>query len=349
MNPEDQAFYFRIGVAGIEDLMTILVADERGIAELAKGSARILDERNLLAMRSPTLVHRSKEKEIGQSLAQIHPLTYGAEHVNSLGPSIDVGRLLMRLDSVGSTDLVRQHGLDLTENEAERKFLAATLDRTTHGNQSWIDFLNGQRQTRHQTTAFHVLRVDATGLIQPRLSEEEQGRLNSLLSDRHRKIIEIFKATRKNDFALAEEEDEFLAEFNPSDLGFEEAFKMRLPWRLSKTGEERIRKASEAISLIDQHGAFIKFIDTATLRATAGLLSGREEVAMATADEVISSLEMYHIENEYAPPRSLLTTFGRIGSLLSNPIYLPNTPRDEYQQLMDRFVQMNETLSSRIR
>lgn len=349
MMPRDQNFYFRMGLSVPEDLMTILAADERGVADLAKGSDQILDERNLLAMRSPSLVHQSMAKDIQQAIEQVHPFSLGIQHVRSLCPTVDMGQLLTRMNFHGNTELIQRYGLGLIPDEEERKLFAAIVDRSNDGNQSWVDFLNGQRQTQTQATAFHVLRVDATGLLLPPLSVKEKNRLTVILSKDHQKLIEIIKATRQNDFALARKNDDFLAKILPSDIAYAEAFKMRIPWRLSKTGNERVRLASEAIALIDEHGAYTNYMDTAFLRATAGVLAGRENVATMTAMKVVSSLEEYLNENDDVPSSNSLTTLGRIGSLLSNPQLLPNTPRDQHRQLMDRIIRLEELLNARAR
>lgn len=93
--PQDQEFYFRIGLAVPEDLVAILAADERGVADLAKGFDLIRDECNLLAMRSQSLVHQSMAKKIEQAIEEVYPFFGGIQHARSLCPTVDIGQLLM--------------------------------------------------------------------------------------------------------------------------------------------------------------------------------------------------------------------------------------------------------------
>ena len=161
-----------------------------------------------------------------------------------------------------NTELMRQDGLGLILDEEERKLLTVIVDRSTQGNQSWGDFLNGQRHTQNQATAYHLLRVDPAGLLYLPLSVKEKDRLTMLVSKDHQKLIESINSTRQNDYTLAQNTTLFLRRFCQVILHL---------WKRSgcdcldvyqKIGDERVRLSREAIALIDEHGEYINYMDS---------------------------------------------------------------------------------------
>lgn len=335
MSAEDVDYFYSLGLSCPTDLLSFLSADEAGVKKLAASSDPILDERNLLAMRAPRLIHRPASGETTSELAAVHPMRSGISYLQSLCPAIDLPYYLQLTQGAQDGKLVEQFGIPLLADEQQSALAVAELERSRSGKAAWVKLLSQQRNTKHPDTSFHVLHVDVAGELEPKLTDTELDHLRIILSQKYRSLLEVMAASRRNDIQLAEQQDDLLASFEPADAGFRQAFLLRLLWRIKQSAPTRAQRSIEVIELTDRYAAYIHIEKWGYYRTLAGIFAGRDDVALFAIAEMLNLLETQLSVPGGSPSVDLVAAISKVAPLLENDQYFPKTPRDKLGQLRE--------------
>ena len=334
---EDADYFYSLGLSSPTDLMAHLAADAEGVKKLASSSDPIRDERNLLAMRAPRLIHSPALDETSELLAQVHPMKSGLAGLESLCPSIELPTYIRLCRDVHKGKLVEDFGIPLLPHQSQRELAKAELERSRSGQEVWVTLLGELRMTDHSVTAFHLLHADLAGKLEPSLDNSERERLEGTLSPKYQSLIKSMRAGRREDVQLAEQCDDILASFTPSEPGFGQALMMRLVWRVKKGAPSRSMRSREVIELTDRFWPYVNIEKWGYFRTLAGIFAGRDEVAFSTIAEMMSIFEIQLSTPGKEPSKELMASIGRVAPILANDVYFPNTRRDRLYELRRQF------------
>ena len=320
----DAGYFYSLGLSSPTDLLGYLSVDDEGVKQLASSADLIRDERNLLAMRAPRLVHRPAIGAVDEVLAEVHPVRKGIAHVRSLCPAVNVPYYLRLIRGIHEEGFVEQFAMDLLEDQDARALAIAELARSRSGEAEWLRFLEGQRETRYAETAFHVLRADQANGLRPQLSSVERDRLRSVIPDKQQMLLEILSATQRGEIGPVRREDALLGSFGPEEAGFRQALLLRLLWRIKENAPARTLRSSEVIALTDRYAAYVHVERWGYYRTLAAIFSGRDDIALSTIAEMTSQLEAQLSTGE-PPSNDLVAAIEKVVPLLENDQLFPNS------------------------
>ena len=325
-------YFYSLGISSPTELLAHLAVDENGVALLAYSAEPIVDERNLLAMRAPRLVHHPAVGEVASALVDVHPMSRGVSHVRSLCPSVNLPYYLRLIHGIDAGNLVQDYGIP-TLPEQDRALASANLERSRSGKAGWISLLGEQRDTQDPIFAYQILRIDLAQELSPSLSEDQLARLLGLVSPKHRALLEMLRASQRNDLSLAEQQDDLLASFEPSEAGFREAFLLRLLWRITQDATTREARSLEVIDLTERFGAYTHIEHWGYYRTLAGIFARRDDVALMSIAKMLNLLEAELSSSESGPSKDLVSAVNKVAPLLASDQYFPSAPRDRLNQL----------------
>ncbi|MGI9472360.1 MAG: fused MFS/spermidine synthase [Rubripirellula sp.] len=283
-NPQDRELFHRLGVITPTHLFSRLRLDEAELRHVCEGAEPITDERNLLAMRAPALVKLETSDVISSFLSDHLPLSRGMEVATDLCPSFDLPVYLSTVLTKQNQDWVREVGIPLLDDSAERANMEARIRRLDGQSNDYMNQLRRLATAHPDDTDLAVQILSSRLLGMPlELSEPQETQLRQALSADHRLIIELLERLVEGDLDSARAQDTKLARWSVDDVAYEWAVRLRIPWRLEAPMHERARRCNEVIDIIDRSAPFSNSAGLAFFRVSAGVRANRPDVALGTA------------------------------------------------------------------
>jgi spermidine synthase len=333
MPPLDREYYERLGIVTPTHLFAVLSLDTDGLKAMCEGAPLITDERNLLAMRAPALLRKHDQKQVQAFVESHSPVSRSLDVALELCPSLDLAVFAnQKLDRI-SAQWVRQFTLPLFERPDERALIEANLIQATESFQAYAAHLtrSAMKYPENKEIPFLVLSNAALGKSMV-LSDDEQQQLQRRLSDSHRMIIELIHQMVANNLEPAFQHDAELAAIPHDDVAYDLAVRLRIPWRLETQGSERIRRASEAVSIIDQSAPHANEDGLAWFRAAAAINARQPLVALGTIGQLANTVRRALDEPEQKEAAALPTLI-RCYELLADPAPFVSMNR-RYQEVL---------------
>jgi hypothetical protein len=283
VDPRDERFYRAFGMVKPTDLLALLKMDEAALREFAGKSRPITDEFNALAMRAPQLLARAEEEqlEFETSLGAWEPVAYYAARLTEICPTVNYRALGIRIRA--RTTQASPQILELATDPSERALLESTLAKFAGDTASWGGKLQQavQIDPNDPRPAFLILAWGELGAL-PSVDEKTKATLISRLDDRYGNLYKAVVALRNDDLATLRQQEELLASFEPDDIGYEHAMRMRIIWRLGDTGVDRARFGDEALVIAREASPSLGAESVALLETAAAVQANRPYAALAT-------------------------------------------------------------------
>ncbi len=347
---EDRDYYRRLGVVTATHLFALLSLDQAAVESMCDGAAVITDERNLLAMRAPTLLRGHDGKKVQAFVEKLHPAVRDGGAIERLCPSFDLGSFAVRKLDRSSVELVRSTLLPKFDRSHERATSAedqagrravfeARLLRASGDAQGWLQKLtdSARKHPADKNLAFLVLSNHALGrsvgrtsgqdLQEIGLRESEIQTMESVLTPLHLKIVQLLREIVAGNLEAARPADDQLATVDVDDVGFEMAVRLRLPWRLETTGPGRVQRGEEVVGIIDQSSAFSGGHGMAWFRASGAINANQPLIALGTIVQLAESIELAWNDSKKSIDRTSVANLLRCYELLRDPTPFQSVPR----------------------
>ena len=219
-DPTTSAF---VGVASVEDLAANLLLDEDGAQRFAEGAPVITDDRNLLQMRSPTVVgtRRSLIHRWPAALSELDPL---------VGASDGVRPVKLVASLVARRELERAQRVADAIDAPDERALATALIRLAEGKRGAARLALETALERDPTQPLAratLLRLDQGSVADGSWPDG----LEADASPAETAVTAAWRAERARDWAALEALDPRLAEIQPADPLAIEAALLRVAWR----------------------------------------------------------------------------------------------------------------------
>jgi spermidine synthase len=262
-----------LGIYGGEDIVALLVLDEGGAREFAKGGAVNTDDRNLLQMNSPKLVRNRRRLKPGPILAPFDPLQRGPLEW-------DRSYLIRRLLSAGLVD--RAQRLATSATDPAEKHVASALLANSQGRPS-VAVASFRRALEEDATNEEA----QIGLLQTLRVRGAKGKLGVEPTRTTALIVESWKLLDAEDWQALKARDSALAEVEPHHPAFGPATRLRVRWRLTEGGTD---PSQAALQLLDEMLPVAGATSDLTLRARAAAGAGYPGGAVSSIQELLQKL-----------------------------------------------------------
>lgn len=296
----NRRYYRSIGVRTPSDLFSMLKMDEQGGKEFAADAPVITDDNNLFAVSRSASRLKDDKDTVHQAIDRFRPIMRSDAAARELCPTLDISSLL-QLRAWEYTPDESQQLLARIEDPIDRLLREATMAKSAGDVQRWADLISEScnKYPEDPRAAFTVLSDHLMG-SRYALSEKEVQQLLGLLDDRHLRIVEAIFANNQRRFDLIQQRDDVLLSVEPGEPAFPYAANLRSYWRLHVNGPDRVKRAQEAIDLIETDMSFINAFALSWLRTRAGVIGGRPLIALATTQRLAEAVEDTLISEDIA-------------------------------------------------
>lgn len=331
MSELDRNFFRKRGIVTRTHLLSMLLLDEQGVNEIAEGAPLILDERNLLAMKSPRLLGQPRNSDVEVFLVQHSPVNRGLDSLRELCPTFDLTALTKKLKNSGYHETLHDDVIGLEQSDSDRaihEIMMSSLglqESVSQLRQLYAQFPDDGR------LCYQMLRYSLLGLMEPQ-SEESAERLKSNLSEDQALVIQCVEATIANDMEFLREQDSRLALMTVETIEHEGALMSRLPWRLEVLPNERQAQGAELLEIIDQNSPYMRDSILVWFRVEAAIRANRPYAALSTAGVAARQIEEAMIKKEQSVN---LGNLMRIQRSISDPGPFASVPSWRYREVVN--------------
>tara|TARA_R110002049_G_scaffold72490_1_gene186986 strand:+ start:87124 stop:90456 length:3333 start_codon:yes stop_codon:yes gene_type:complete len=291
---EDRAFYRAFGMIKPTDLLSFLKMDEVAVREFSNGAPPITDEFNLLAMRAPHLLSRMKPEaqQVQKDMHRWEPLQYYSDGLESLCPTINYRAMAIRLRA--RTTIESPKAKDHISDPIDLALLNSSLAQFRGDVEEWESELEraAKLDPDDPRPAYLLLAYSALGSI----TELDEKRKKDLISRLEGRLAELYKAVElllmpNNEGVPAiKEYEEVLSKFEPDDIGYGLASRLRIVWRISDMGPESVRLGREALVIAAEAAPSLGSESVAYFETVAAVQANRPHVALSTTMTLANSI-----------------------------------------------------------
>ena len=241
----------RIGINGVEDLLTALVLDEDGVRSFARFADISTDDNNLMATRSRPRGDGLQMNELMDLFIPYDPLGRAEGWVRAeFGERIDYGYIARRLAASGQTLRATEMAAALPDFSTQFEIfglLFRAAGQSEQARESLTDALGADplnMRARYSFVSEHI-----NTLARGEAPEDIQA-IAAELSGTPATVIEAAAHQAAGDWESLAALDEALAESAVTDIWYPEAAQLRAEWRLNTT-DNREQLAAEALQIIE--------------------------------------------------------------------------------------------------
>ena len=341
INPVDRDFYTEFGMLKPTDLLALLKMDETALRDFARNASPITDEFNLLAMRGPQLLTRTKEEreEFENSFGRWEPLERFPDGLEELCPTVDYSALTVRMR--GRTTFESPRVFDLIDDPVASELLSAKLAQFRGDKQEWGARLHqaAELSPEDPRAPYLILAYGELGTLPP-VDEERKKELVARLDDRFGKLfqtVEFLTLPNNSGVPRMEEHEDVLASIKPDEVGYELASRMRMVWRIRDEGPRRIRLAEEALAIAREATPSLGAESVAFFETVAAVKANRPYVAIATvmnlAKSIVNRAEQIDTgEVTVEQVRQMFPNLARCRQAISDPNDFRAVPVSRYRE-----------------
>lgn len=294
---DDPVFFYHLGLASTEDLLTGLVLDTDGVRAFSEGAALITDNFNRMATESAAAADSEDRLDVVTLGKLLQPWV----------PVLDPDSWVHRDMSNANFAYISNRFEEMHLRSFSVK-LAATLEQTGNpqfllltgiGLQKQGDVEEGQRVLARAVAQSAQSNQAIFAMLQPWLGPLAQGEapghiaeLANALTGPAAAVIDGRAAVLRRDWQTLAGLDRLLAQSRPTDLWFVEATRIMVEWRnnLAKL-ESRRDYAAQAWRIIDLAIAIHPVADLYAMRVSAAYFADRPEEVLETARRMTFVLE----------------------------------------------------------
>lgn len=335
MPEANRGHYQRLGIVTPTHLMSMLDLDETSIRKISENAELITDERNLLAMRAPKLLKVYDESLSKVFVDQHSPQSRGLNALKRLCPSLDTRVYAQSKVRREQAESVQQYVLPEISDPAEAVVIENELIRVTQSSANWMESLKSaaEKYPDNSLLAYQLLsNAMLTGRI--KFDRRQQEELKQSLTDTQLAVIDLIEATKKNELDKLKAAERQLAAIPVDDVTFEIAVRLRIPWRLEASGNDRVRRGAEVVQLIDDAAPFANSTGLAWFRLAGGINARQPLVALATATAMARAVEESFDDKKKPLDPAALSNLRRICATLRDPTPFSTVPAFRYQEVM---------------
>lgn len=319
---DDIMHYSRMGMNGVEDLLTALVMDEAGVAEFA-GDARISTDDNLLmATRSRSRADGLVRDDLAELFAPHDPLvTRGSWVYTRLFDSVDFGYVTRNLLRLGQYD--RAIAMAEAHPDESTRLVVLGLLYAARG------------ETEQATAAYEralALRPDNVQarylLIEPSIPALAQRRADPSVSDLARglpasagAVIFGWEAAANQDWNALSQLDSVLGRAAITDAWYPDVARLRTEWR-GQVRQNIESFAFDALRLVDRAILIRPELNFYLLRAGIGIALNDGSIALESSRQAVrlvtANLERLAATGERVAARELLVMQRNLTAIVNN-------------------------------
>ena len=340
-DPPNRMYYRRFGLLKPTDLLSLLKMDQEALRDFAEGAPLITDEFNLLAMRAPGLLDRprTEEEKLKESLRRWEPIEFHADGLQELCPTVNYRAMATRLRTRTTFESPRLAG-HLTD-PVERALMNASLAQYRGDMTRWKSELD--RATDLDPTdprpAYLLLSNSALARMD-KLDAKRREELIARLDDRMSRLYEAIELLAKpNNEGVPEivKFEETLATFQPDEIGYDLASRLRIIWRISAGGPESVRLCEEALTITAEAAPSLGAESIAFFETVAAVQANRPFVALSTtmglAKAIVERAKMIDSgEATASQVQKLFPILARCRGALADPNAFAAVPEERYRR-----------------
>jgi len=294
---DDPIFFYHIGLASTEDLLTGLMLDTEGVRAFSDGAALITDNFNRMATESAAAAESEDPLNVvtlGRLLQPWVPVLDPESWVHRDMSNANFAYISKRFEDMN----LRSFSIKLAET-LEQTGNPQSLLLTGIGLQQQGDLEEGQKvlaqavaQSTQSNQAIYAMLEPWLGALVQGRAPDHIAKLVQALTGSAAAVIEGRAAVTRRDWHAVAALDPLFAQSQPTDLWFVEATKLMVEWRNNLARQEnRSDYAAQAWQIIDLAIAIHPVADLHAMRVSAAYFANRPEEVLETARRMAIILE----------------------------------------------------------
>jgi predicted membrane-bound spermidine synthase len=319
---DDIMHYSRMGMNGVEDLLTALIMDEAGVAEFAEDARISTDDNLLMATRSRNRADGLVREDLAELFAPYDPLvTRGSWIYTRLFDSVDFGYMTRNLLRLGQHE--RAIAMSEAHPDESTRLIVLGLLYAARGqpDQAAAAYERALALRPDNAQARYLLIEPSIPAISQRRAEPSVSALAEGLPASAGAVIFGWEAAANQDWNALSQLDSVLGRAAVTDAWYPEVARLRSEWR-GQVRQDIESFAFDALRLVDRAILIRPQLNFYLLRAAIGIALGDGSIAIESSRQAVrlvrATLDRLAATGERVAARDLLVMQQNLNAIVTN-------------------------------
>ncbi len=318
---DDVMHYSRMGMNGVEDLLTALVMDEAGVAEFAGNAPISTDDNLLLATRSRSRADGLVRDDLAELFRPYDPLVERESWVlTRLADSVDFGYVTRNLIRLGQHDRAIAMAEALPDESTRLLVLGLLYAARGQQDQAAAAYARALALRPDNAQARYLLIEPSIPALAQRSADASVSALTEGLPASAGAVIFGWEAVANQDWSALSQLDSVLGRAAITDAWYANVAQLRAQWR-SQVRQDLESFAFDALRLIDRAILIQPELNFYLLRAAIGIALGDGSIAVESSRHVVrlvrANLDRLAATGERVSGRDMLMMRGNLNAVVT--------------------------------